>query len=164
MNVRDADVLKLSINIALRRYLLMLGADAPEVGQRRDRRVIRAVCRGAEVECRAQQLRALVRQRDRRAVRRVQLRDVGVLARARQHAFERIDLAFALLCEAFAVRAEHLDRHESIHSKKIGGIRLAFAAAAGKREQQKGRRENSFHSNLLKTFYFSIDYQFFRQS
>ena len=41
---------------------------------------------------------------------------------------------------------------------------LQQAAAAGKREQQEGRRKNSFHSNLLKTFYFRIDYQFFRQS
>ena len=162
VNVLRADGLKRSINVALRRYLLMLGADAPEVGQWRDRRVVCAVCRGAELERRTQQLRALVRQRDRRAVRRVQLRDVGIPARARQHAFERVDLVLALLCEAFAVRAEHLDRHKGIHGKKIGGIRLTFAAAAGKREQQKGRRKNSFHSNLLKKFYFSIHYNTYR--
>ena len=71
-------------------------------------------------------------------------------------------LVLALLCEAFAVRAEHLDRHEGVHGKKIGGIRLTFAAAAGKREQQKGRRKNSFHSNLLKKFYFSIHYNTYR--
>ena len=80
MNVLRADGLKRSINVALRRYLLMLGAPMPPERSVSSATVgsyapfVAALSSSAVLSSFA----PLVRQRYRRAVRRVQLRDIGI--------------------------------------------------------------------------------------
>ena len=109
LDVLIADMRQRFINLALRGHTRVVRADAPEVGQRRHRRVKRTVCHLGVLERFLKRGVGVIAHLGRLTVRVVQLVEIARLLRARERCVQLIDALLDLdshvLSRAFALFA-----------------------------------------------------------
>ena len=108
-DVLIADMRQRFINLALRGHTRVVRTDAPEIGQRRHRRVKRTVCHLGVLERFLKRGIGVIAHLGRLTVRVVQLVEIARLLRARERRVQLIDALLDLdshvLCRAFALFA-----------------------------------------------------------
>ena len=139
------------VDLRLRRDMRMVGIDAPQVGQRRERGVKRAAGQLGILHRRLDGGVGVRADRTHRPVRMVEAVDVAVLPRTGERGFELVDPSLALhrdLLRCLFVRAVGGNRHEGVHGEEIRRIALRLRCTAGYAQKQHHCRQKSFHTVL----------------